>query len=125
MPIDITAVNDRFHQLHERAYTFRLDSPTEIVNFHIVGIVPTTKPALKTLSPSSSTPRVKETRQVDYDQWGLMTSAVYERAELFPGMPIHGPAIIEEPAATTVIAPGMTAEINRIGSIVIDTGTSR
>jgi N-methylhydantoinase A len=125
MPIDITAVNDRFHQLHERAYTFRLDSPTEIVNFHIVGIVPTTKPALKTLSPSSSTPRVKETRQVDYDQWGLLTSAVYERAELFPGMPIHGPAIIEEPAATTVIAPEMTAEIDRIGSIVIDTGASR
>jgi hypothetical protein len=32
--------------------------------------------------------------------------------------------VIEEPAATTVVNPGMTAQIDTIGNIVIDTGAN-
>ena len=39
--VDVAESNERFHGLHERAYTFRLDSAIEIVNFHVVGSVPT------------------------------------------------------------------------------------
>ncbi|MCA9296431.1 MAG: hydantoinase/oxoprolinase family protein, partial [Phycisphaerales bacterium] len=42
--VDVEAANEKFHQLHERAYTYRLDSKIEVVNFHVVGSVPTRKP---------------------------------------------------------------------------------
>ncbi|CAN5858214.1 hydantoinase/oxoprolinase family protein [soil metagenome] len=123
--IDTAEMNERFHALHERAYTFRLDSPVEIVNFHLTGFVPTRKPTIKTLAPVTGSIRMKCNRDVLYDDWGLLTSAVYERDALGPGLTVHGPAIIEEPAATTVIYPGMTAGIDEVGNIVVQTGAGR
>ena len=65
---------------------------------------------------------MKSRRMVDYDEWGRLDSAIYERSNLRPGVPIHGPAVIEEPAATTVVYPGMTAQVDEIGNILIETG---
>ncbi|MGH2551280.1 MAG: hypothetical protein ACRDHN_17980 [Thermomicrobiales bacterium] len=47
---------------------------------------------------------------------------MFERAELALGKIITGPAVIEEPAASTVIYPGQSATIDSIGNIVIATG---
>jgi N-methylhydantoinase A len=123
--IDSAEMNLRFHALHERAYTFRLDSPVEIVNVHLTGYVPATKPAIRTAAPVDGSVKMKGNRDVLYDDFGLLTSAVYERETLGPGVTVHGPAIIEEPAATTVIYPGMTAGIDEIGNIVIRTGAGQ
>jgi N-methylhydantoinase A len=123
--IDISALNNRFHSLHERAYTFRLDSQVEIVNFHLAGLVSTTKPKLRDVPAVSEAPRPKSNREVDYDEWGRLASVIYERDDLGPGVTVHGPAIIEEPAATTVVFPGMTAGIDRIGNIIMHTEVGR
>jgi N-methylhydantoinase A len=123
--LDTSAINDRFHALHERAYTFRLDSLVEIVNYHISGAVERPKPAIERPEPVGSTAHHKATRDVLYDGWGRLTSAIYERSELGPGVTIHGPAIIEEQAATTVVYPGMTAGIDEAGNIAIRTGAGR
>ncbi|GIW03847.1 MAG: hypothetical protein KatS3mg059_0467 [Thermomicrobiales bacterium] len=118
--LDVDVANARFHELHERAYTYRLDSPIEIVNFHVVGIVPARKPELRAFAGNGGDGRLKGRRVVDYDEWGHLDSAIYERGNLQPGVPIHGPAVIEEPAATTVVYPGMTATVDQIGNIVIE-----
>ena len=123
--IDSLEMNERFHALHERAYTFRLNSAVEIVNFHLTAFVATPKPKFKRAAPVKGPVRIKSTRDVHYDDWGLLTSAVYERDTLGPGAVVQGPAIIEEPAATTVIYPGMTAVIDEVGNIVIQTGAGR
>ncbi|MEM3952861.1 MAG: hydantoinase/oxoprolinase family protein, partial [Nitrososphaerota archaeon] len=34
---EVKKIIERFHEYHEREYAFRLDSPVEIVNFHLVG----------------------------------------------------------------------------------------
>ncbi len=120
--LDFAALDDRFHSAHERAYTFRLPSGVEIVNFHVAAVVPTVKPALAELEPGSGAPRLKYTRIVDFDLWGRLDSAVYERADLFPGCTFHGPAIIEEPAASTVVPPGVTGTVDAIGNIVMTMG---
>ena len=112
--------NERFHGLHERAYTYRLDSAIEIVNFHVVGSVPTRKPELTSFAVQRGDGTPKARRIVDYDEDGHLESAIYERGNLAPGVPITGPAVIEEPAATTVVYPGMTARIDEIGNILID-----
>jgi N-methylhydantoinase A len=123
--IDVAGANERFHGLHERAYTYRLDSAIEIVNFHVVGSVPTQKPELTSFAVEHGDGTMKSRRTVDYDEWGHLDSAIYERSNLRPGVPIHGPAVIEEPAATTVVYPGMTARVDEIGNILIETGAGR
>jgi N-methylhydantoinase A/oxoprolinase/acetone carboxylase beta subunit len=53
---------------------------------------------------------------------GYVTTPIYERARLKPGACLNGPAIIEEPAATTVLGPGDRGEINPYGALVVQRG---
>jgi N-methylhydantoinase A len=120
-PVDVNAVNEAFHALHERAYTFRLESPTEIVNFHLVARVTTPKPSL-TGAVMTGSGRPKGRRLVDFDESGRLETTIYERADLIPGEPVEGPAVIEEPASTTVIYPGQRVTLDSIGNLRIETG---
>lgn len=120
--LDFTELNDRFHTAHEKAYTFRLPSGVEIVNYHVSAVVPTVKPTLAEQPPGAGSPKLKNTRMVDFDTWGRLDSAIYERSDLFPGCQFHGPAIIEEAAASTVVPPGVRGTIDAIGNIVMTIG---
>ena len=51
---------------------------------------------------------------------GFTSCAIYRRAFLNPGERISGPAIIEEPASTTVIHPGDIAFADASGNLIID-----
>jgi len=42
-------INERFHQLHEQTYPFRLESPVEVVNYHLTSFGRVKKPALRKL----------------------------------------------------------------------------
>ncbi len=42
-------INERFHQLHEQTHTFRLESPVEVVNYHLTAFGRVKKPALRKL----------------------------------------------------------------------------
>ncbi len=70
----------------------------------------------------TGTPQLKSRRAVDFDTWGRLESAIYERSELFPGCQLHGPAIIEEPAASTVVPPGVQVTVDSIGNIIMTLG---
>lgn len=120
--LDFDALNDRFHAAHEKAYTFRLPSGVEIVNYHVAAVVPTAKPKLSKLESGSGTLTPKAVRLVDFDVWGKLDSPIYERADLFPGCQFHGPAIVEEPAASTVVPPGARGTVDNIGNIVLTIG---
>ena len=120
-PVDVHAVNEAFHALHERAYTFRLDSATEIVNFHLVARVTTPKPSL-TNAATTGSGRPKGRRFVDFDESGRLETTIYERVDLVPGEPVEGPAVIEEPASTTVVYPGQRVTLDSVGNLRIETG---
>ncbi len=122
--LDLAAVNERFHALHEHAYTFRLDSAIEVVNFHVAGSIPTAKPELGAVDGQGADGQPKGRRMVDFDEDGRQESVIYERDRLQAGVPIEGPAVIEEPAATTVVYPGQRATVDHIGNIVIETGVA-
>jgi N-methylhydantoinase A len=116
--VDVEAVNERFHGLHEQAYTFRLESPTQIVNFRVVGIVPTVKAVIA--APESGDGLPKSERSVNFDEWGQMTAPIFERSSLRAGVPIEGPAVIEEPASTTLVYPDQRVMLDEIGNLRID-----
>lgn len=100
-------IAERFHQLHEHAYTFRLDTEIEFVNYHLTAFGVVEKPQLKKLDGSGTSLDAarKGSRRVNFDELGYHEAAIYERALLPVGVCVEGPLVIEEPASTTVVFP--------------------
>jgi N-methylhydantoinase A len=120
--IDSAQLADRFHELHEHSYTFRLDSPTEFVNFHVTALVTQDAIDLSRYAPElGASLEIKGRRQVYFDG-GWLDTAIYERDTLPAHEHIAGPCIVEEPAATTVIPPGMSAYLDELGNLILETG---
>ena len=46
-------------------------------------------------------------------------TAIYRRLDLPVGTTIDGPAILEQPDATTVVEPGFTATVDPLGNVII------
>ncbi len=111
----------RFHDAHEREYTFRLENPVELVNYHLVvnGRVP--KPDLPKLETTGRDIQdaIRGVRSVDFDEGGIHETTIYERDLLEPGMVLEGPCVIEEPAATLLVTPGKRVEIDDYGNVHI------
>jgi N-methylhydantoinase A len=122
LDIDSDKLAERFHELHEHAYTFRLDSPTEFVNFHVTGVVSQDPVDLTRYAPPSGSEVDPKDRRKVYFEGAWYTTTVFERSKLPQGVPVQGPCIIEEPDATTVVHPGMSASLDSMGNIVIETG---
>ena len=98
-PFDVDESIARFHDAHEQRYTYRLDTGVQLVNFHLVSVVPVPKPELlpkpvtgRTLA-QTSLPR----RKVDFDNHGIHDAAIYDGLALEPGMTLTGPAVVQEP----------------------------
>ena len=103
----IPEINERFHQLHEHTYTFRLDTQIELVNYHLTAFGVVEKPDLNKIDKTglSLEKARKGKRSVNFDELGFHESPIYER-DLFPvGEYFRGPMVIEEPASTTVVFP--------------------
>jgi N-methylhydantoinase A len=111
----------RFHEAHEREYAFRLDSPVEIVNYHLAAYGAMQKPDVATLARTGRTAddAIKGRRQVDLDTHGVHQAGIYYRATLEPGVEFSGPAVVEEPATTIVILPGQRVTVDDYGNLYI------
>ncbi|MFC7392112.1 hydantoinase/oxoprolinase family protein [Scopulibacillus cellulosilyticus] len=121
----ISEINERFHRLHEKNYTFKLeDSPMEIVNLHLTAFGKVEKPELKKLTVTEKRIELalKEKRSVYYEHEGWLETAVYNRSQLSPNMKASGPAIIEETSASTVVYPGQSFTVDDYGNLIIHTG---
>ena len=112
----------RFHDLHEQLYTFRLGSPIEFVNFRVAGFGSVRKPELARIEANGdASTALKGMRDVDFDELGRREAAIYERSQLGFGAELDGPAVVEEPAASTVVFPGQRLRVDEYGSLIIDT----
>ncbi|WP_426958640.1 hydantoinase/oxoprolinase family protein [Muricoccus radiodurans] len=47
-------------------------------------------------------------------------TTILSRLDLPVGAMIHGPAILEQPDATTVVDPGLVARVDRLGNVIIE-----
>jgi N-methylhydantoinase A len=112
----------RFHQSHEREYSYRLASPVELVNYHLVALALVSKPELMPLGRTGKgvETAVRGRRSVDFDDAGVRTATIYERALLEPEMTLEGPAIIEEPATTIVVFPEQPVRVDQYGNLHIE-----
>jgi len=120
----VQSIASHFHEVYEREYTYRLDSPVELVGFHVVASADVGKLTLKKLPASGRTleKAMKEKRTVDYTEAGEHEAAIYDGGLLEPGMRFRGPAIVEDPGDTIVVMPGMPCYVDDYGNIHIETG---
>ncbi|WP_440706465.1 hydantoinase/oxoprolinase family protein [Heyndrickxia oleronia] len=114
----------RFHQLHEKNYTFKLEqADTEIVNLHLTAFGQVKKPTLeKNIVTGELDNALKEVRPVYFEQEGWVDTTIYDREKIPTMQEINGPAIVEEKASVTVIYNGQSLQVDEYGNLIIDTG---
>ena len=118
-----------FHRAHEAEYGHRFDAEIEIVNIRVVGIGRIAELEPATAETGGGDPSAAKTleREVVFDVDGRperRTTPFYDREGLRAADRIEGPAVIEQYDSTTVVPPGLSAEIDRFGNIVIDCSQS-
>jgi len=119
----IEAIRERFDTDYEREYTYTLDTPVELVVYHLVALaeVDKLKPEKLPTTGRKLEDAVKMQREVDYAEAGIHRATIYDGDGLEPGMSFVGPAIIEEAGATTVIPPGLPCRVDDYGNYHIRT----
>jgi N-methylhydantoinase A len=110
---------ESFHAEHEREFTFRLENPIEIVNFHVVayGEIARHEPERLPVTGRALGDAVTGRRRVDFDLDGVHEAVIYDRNLLEPGATMTGPCIVEEPAATLVVPPGRGVRVDDYGNL--------
>ncbi|MEM4315728.1 MAG: hydantoinase/oxoprolinase family protein [Nitrososphaerota archaeon] len=117
-------IAERFHSDHQREYTFRLDSPIEVVNLHLAAFARVRKPRIAVIQEGVTgfEEASKGFRRAYLPGVGFTETPVYERDRLPIGQSRQGPAIIEEKTSTTLVMPGDTFQVDRFGNIVVRSG---
>ncbi len=121
----VEELKERFHTAHEAEYGHRFDAPIEIINIRVVGIGRVDELQAAAIERGTGDPSGAVTleREVVFDVDGVAErhlTPFYEREGLRAGDRFTGPAIVEQYDTTTVIPPGLVAEIDAVGNIVID-----
>jgi N-methylhydantoinase A len=118
----IEHVNEAFHALHEHNYTFRLDTVIELVNYHVTAIGLVSKAQIgKVSGQGTSLSRArKATRPVVFEDFDTLNTPIYERDLLPLNRVIQGPAVIEEPASSTVVYPDQQVQRDSYGFLHIE-----
>ena len=120
-PDGFGAVEERFHELHERLYSYRVPGePIELVNVRLRAVGRIDKPPLASIRSSDVKPEPSGERVVlPPDETGVRTVPVYRRDRLSPGAGMVGPAIIEEPSSTTLVLKDMEVTVDPYDNMVI------
>lgn len=117
---ELEEIKRRFHEIHELIYTFKLDSPIEIVNYHVSGLVKIKNMPLKKINNSGNIEKaLLDKRKVyykgDYEDW-----YVYDKRLLPVGREIEGPAIIEDPTSTSIVLDKQKVMLDEYGNLIIE-----
>jgi N-methylhydantoinase A len=120
---DRKAIKDHFDAQHEQRYGTNAPAErAEIVSLRtaVTGVM--RKPPQEKIEaggPEPAKAAFTGKRPVYYEGEGFVDTPTYARAALVAGNKIAGPALIEEHASTTVLAPGDQATVNAYGHIEI------
>lgn len=119
---DIDALVDAFEVKYERIYgkdTALRISGVEFTVVRVEGTSPVIRPAARIEVADGRSNAPADRRQVYFYGKGFVDTPIYRIADVGPGHPIVGPAIIERPDTTIVVGPNQTAEMEKYGNIVI------
>jgi N-methylhydantoinase A len=116
-------VRAAFEAAYQKSFSRLLPGvPIKIVNLRTAAIGVRPRFDLTALAPKAGADLAKaglSTREVWFDgRW--WTTTIYARLDLPVASEIAGPAILEQPDATTVIAPGFKARVDSFGNVIVE-----
>ena len=131
MPLDgftgsgLEVAGAQFDEMHTQLFTFALDADKEVVNLRAVVHGKATdvvaEPVESGAADAAAAAVGTQSVYVDQEQ---REATIYDRAKLCAGNRVHGPAIVTEMDATSLILPGHTGEIDAFGNILINPDAS-
>jgi N-methylhydantoinase A len=110
-----------FHALHRRLYAYATDDPVECVNLRVRAGVEAGEARLPEW-PATGTGQPFAEHEAYFPETGPTALPVYRREDLPPEHPVRGPALIEDPWATTLVYPSHTARLDRAGNLWMGSG---
>lgn len=122
---DIVAVEEQFHQEHDRAYGFSAaGEAVEFVAHRLTVTGEIGKPSIREWKQGGdAVGALKASRQVYFaESGGFVDCRIYDRYGLRAGSVIEGPAVVEEVDSTTVIHPGFRVLVDGFGNLVVSLG---
>jgi N-methylhydantoinase A len=96
--------------------------PIRVMNLRSTLIGARPRIDLLSLAPAAGTSiaaATKPSRRVWFGGW--TDAAIYDRLALPVGAVVHGPAVLEQPDATTLIEPGQTGRVDPYGNLILET----
>ena len=116
---EIKAAFNKFAEQYESFSGFsHPNAVIELVNLRVTAKGISDKPKLENIKKGGS-PEPVEKRSVFISQGGFTDIPIYRRTDLQGNLPLHGPAIIEEVASTTVIPKGYTFKADENSILII------
>ena len=122
----------QFHEAHRQRFGHAdPDAPLEVVGYGATATGRIDAPDLPVLAQGAEDPppaALVGERRIFFeslalgDPGGFHRAGVYRREHLLAGNVVHGPAVIEEDSATTVLYPGDRAVAHASGSIIVEVG---
>ena len=123
-PEAVAGLIERFHLEYERrnGQTFR-DIPLQGVTWRVRLVAQSTKFRWTEIAPQRQDPQPVAMRVLSHLAEAPVEAPVFQRVGLGYGARIAGPAIVQEPLATILVAPGQSATVGRFGEVVIERST--
>jgi N-methylhydantoinase A len=120
VPSDLSRLAEVFGEQHQAAFGFTLDVDVEIVGYRVRAIGRLTPPVLRELEQGDTDPRaalVGHRTVLDRAIPQAGSWPIYDRMLLKAGDRIAGPAIVQEPTATTVVSHGFNVRVTSQGHL--------
>jgi N-methylhydantoinase A len=113
---------ERFVELHEQTYQFRLDVEPELVVVRCVATGKKPSPAVPEIDGASAPVEdaVSDPDHRIYWDGEVVDGPVYERNRLGAGHEVLGPAVIEQEDSTTLVHPGTRARVDRYRNLLLE-----
>ena len=115
--VDVDAIVEAFHRVHEAVYGFRdPDTSVEVmaIRAQVVGMVPPID-LPKVARGTAAAPIVQARRVFLGGEWRDVP--IYRRAELNAGHELPGPAVVEQEDTTVLILTGWTGRVDEGGNL--------
>lgn len=126
---DRAAIKKHFDDLHAVRYgTSAPQEPADLVSLRVTVLGRMRKPPRQAVAEGSDRPAAEALRahkQVYFRSSGFVSTPVYRRPALCSGNRIHGPALVEEHASTTVVQPGDSVVVDAFGNLQISVGAEK
>ena len=117
----LALIGETFDGEHEQLFNFALDEEHELVNLRAIARAPRPNIAERDYGGDAAPLQdaVVGESQI-YFQGADYDAVLYDRARLWPGHQLAGPAIVMEMDSTTVIFPGYGARVDGVGNLLIE-----